>query len=84
MHTGFKIGHDQQSVTEVGELIRYIIDAPTGECITMTYYYEADNISGSDATAWDDCYINATSEANALAQLNGRGINVTHIEQVQD
>jgi len=35
MQTGFKIGHDQQSVTEVGELIRYIIDAPTGECVKM-------------------------------------------------
>jgi hypothetical protein len=35
MQTGLKIGHDQQSVTEVGELIRYIIDAPTGECVKM-------------------------------------------------
>jgi hypothetical protein len=50
----------------------------------MTYYYEADNISGSDATAWDDCYLNATSEADALAQLESRGVNVTYIERVQD
>ena len=50
----------------------------------MTYYYEADSNSGSNATAWDECYLNATSEADALAQLESRGINVTHIEQVQD
>jgi hypothetical protein len=35
METGIKIGHDQQSVTDVGNLIRYIIDAPTGERVKM-------------------------------------------------
>ena len=50
----------------------------------MTYYYEADSNSGSNATAWDECYLSATSEADALAQLESRGVNVTHIEQVQD
>lgn len=35
METGIKIGHDQQSVTEIGDLIRYIIDAPTGERVKM-------------------------------------------------
>jgi DNA-dependent RNA polymerase auxiliary subunit epsilon len=50
----------------------------------MTYYYEADSNSGSNATAWDECYLNATSEADALTQLESRGVNVTHIEQVQD
>jgi hypothetical protein len=35
METGIKIGHDQQSVTDVGNLIRYIVDAPTGERVKM-------------------------------------------------
>jgi len=47
----------------------------------MTFYYEADSKTGSGVT---DCYLNATSEADALAQLESRGVNVTHIEQVQD
>ena len=50
----------------------------------MTYYYEIDSNSGSGATAWDDCYLNATSEADALAKLESRGVNVTYIERVQD
>jgi hypothetical protein len=50
----------------------------------MTFYYEADNKSGSGLTAWDDCYLNAPSETDALAQLECRGVNVTHIEQVQE
>jgi hypothetical protein len=35
MQTGFKIGHDQKAVTDVSDLIRYIIDAPTGERVKM-------------------------------------------------
>ena len=35
METGIKVGHDQQSVTEVGALIRYIVDAPTGERVKL-------------------------------------------------
>lgn len=50
----------------------------------MTFYYETDSKTGSGVTAWDECYLNATSEADALAQLESRGVNVTHIEQVQD
>jgi len=35
VHTAFKIGHDQQAITDVSDLIRYIIDAPTGERVKM-------------------------------------------------
>lgn len=35
MQTGLKIGHDQKAVTDVSDLIRYIIDAPTGERVKM-------------------------------------------------
>jgi len=49
-----------------------------------TYYFEEDGRSGSGVAAWGECYVDATSEADALAQLESRGVNVTHIEQVQD
>jgi hypothetical protein len=49
-----------------------------------TYYFEEDNKSGSGVAAWDECYVDATSETDALAQLENRGVNVTHLEQVQN
>ena len=35
METGIKIGHDKQAVDNMSDLIRYIIDAPTGECVKL-------------------------------------------------
>lgn len=62
----------------------HIVSQGANDMTKATYYFEEDNKSGSGVTAWDECYVDATSETDALAQLENRGVNVTHIEQVQN
>jgi len=38
METGIKIGHDKQAIDNISDLIRYIIDAPTGECVKLAAF----------------------------------------------
>lgn len=57
METGIKIGHDQQSVTDVGNLIRYIIDAPTGERVKMAALEAMKETLTINNTSLSNCYI---------------------------
>jgi hypothetical protein len=57
MELGVKIGHDQQSVTDVGNLIRYIIDAPTGERVKMAALETMKETLTITNTSFSDCFI---------------------------
>lgn len=57
MELGIKIGHDQKSVTEVGSLIRYIIDAPTGECVKLAALKAMRETLTINNTSLSNCYI---------------------------
>lgn len=57
MELGIKIGHDQKSVTDVGNLIRYIIDAPTGECVKLAALKAMQETLTINNTSLSNCYV---------------------------
>ena len=57
MQTGIKVGHDQQAVIEVGDLIRYIVDAPTGERVKMAALEAMKSTLSIGKTTLSNCHI---------------------------
>ena len=57
MQTGLKIGHDQQAVIEVGALIRYIVDAPTGERVKLAALEAMKSTLSIGKTTLSNCHV---------------------------
>ncbi len=57
MDAAFKIGHDSQAVTEVGDLIRYIVDAPTGERVKLAALEAMKSTLSIGKTTLSNCHV---------------------------
>lgn len=57
METAIKFGHDAQSVKDVGELIREIVHAPTGERVKIAAFEAMQKTLGITNASISGCHI---------------------------
>ena len=57
METGIRIGHSEQSVKDVGDLIRDILVAPTGDAVKIAALKTMQRTLNIDNASISNCYI---------------------------
>lgn len=78
METGIKIGHSEQSVKDVSNLIRYIIDAPTGECVKLAALKAMKETLNINNASFSNCYIGDETHNHYADDKTDEG-NLNHV-----